>query len=74
MREEVLRFVLLIKAIEDADRAGTLLPAGERQAAARDARRNTGDASAVEAAGIGRATLPRAAQRMLAARARTLLD
>lgn len=73
MREEVLRFVLLIKAIEEIDRAGTLLPAGERQAAAREARRNTSDATAVEEAGIERATLPTAAQRMLAARASTLL-
>ena len=73
MREEVLRFVLLIKAIEDTDRTGTLLPAGERQAAAREARRNTGNATTVEGAGIERATLPEAAQRMLAARASTLL-
>jgi uncharacterized protein DUF2868 len=73
MREEVLRFVLLIKAIEDIDRAGTLLPAGERQTAAREARRNTSDATAVEEAGIERAALPEAAQRMLAARAGTLL-
>jgi Protein of unknown function (DUF2868) len=73
MREEVLRFVLLIKAIEEIDRAGTLLPAGERQAAAREARRSAGDATVVEAASIERATLPKTAQRMLAARAGTLL-
>ena len=73
MREEVLRFVLLIKAIEDIDRTGTLLPAGERQAAAREARRNTSDATAVEEASIERAALPETAQRMLAARASTLL-
>jgi len=73
MREEVLRSVLLIKAIEEIDRAGTLVPAAERQAAAREARRNTGDATAVEDANIERAALPKDAQRMLAARASTLL-
>jgi len=73
MREQVLRFVLLIKAIEDVDRAGTLLPAAERQAAAREARRSSGNANVVEAAGIERTPLPKAAQRMLAARASTLL-
>jgi hypothetical protein len=73
MREEVLRFVLLIKAIEEIDKAGALLPAGERQAAAREARRNTSDATAVEEAGSERAALPKAAQRMLAARAGALL-
>ncbi len=73
MQEEALRSVLLIKAIEEIDRAGTLVPAAERQAAAREARRNTGDATGVEEANIEWATLPKAAQRMLVARASTLL-
>ena len=73
MQEEVLRFVLLIKAIEEIDRAGTLVPAGERQAAAREARRIAGAATAFEAANNERAALPQAAQHMLAARANTLL-
>lgn len=73
MREEALRTVLLIKAIEESDQAGTIIPAAERHVAAREARRNAGDAPSVEAVGSERATLPRAAQRMLAARADTLL-
>lgn len=73
MREEVLRSVLLIKAIEEIDRAGTLIPAGERQAAAREARRNIGEATAFDDTKSGQATLPKAAQHMLAGRASALL-
>ena len=40
MREKELRTVLLVKAIEDADRVGTLIPAAERIAAARQAKRD----------------------------------
>jgi hypothetical protein len=49
MREDTLRAVLLVKAIEEVDRAGTILPAGDRAQATRDAVRALG-AGADEAA------------------------
>jgi len=58
MREEDLRKVLLVKAVEEADTDGTLLPAADRAAAAREAMRNA----------------PRDEAALMAARARTLLD
>jgi hypothetical protein len=73
MQEEALRSVLLIKAIEEIDRAGTLVPAAERLAASRAARRNVGEPTTSDEGAIERAALPNAAQRMLAARASTLL-
>ena len=73
MREEALRSVLLIKAIEEIDRAGTLVPAAERLAASREARRSVGDATTSDDGAMEHAALPKAAQRMLAARANTLL-
>lgn len=39
MRAEDLRAVLLVRAVEEADRAGTLLPSADRAAASRAARR-----------------------------------
>lgn len=39
MREEDLRAVLLVKAIEELDREGTIIPRADRTAAARDAKR-----------------------------------
>lgn len=44
MREDDLRRALLIQAIEEADRDGTLVPAADRLAAAREAKRTVGDA------------------------------
>jgi hypothetical protein len=71
LRQEDLRRVLLINAIEDSDRAGTILPPADRLAAAREARRE-GDGAAtdpdVEQAGAA----SEAAQRLLATRARML--
>jgi hypothetical protein len=58
MREEELRKILLVKAVEDADRDGTLLPAADRAAAGREAMREAPGAEPV---------------RLLAARARSLL-
>jgi hypothetical protein len=58
MREEDLRRVLLVKAIEDTDSDGLLIPAADRIAAARDAKREAPGASEEE---------------LLAARAKTLL-
>jgi hypothetical protein len=57
MREDELRSILLVKAIEEADREATLIPAADRISASREARR----------AGEGDA------YRMLATRARALL-
>ena len=50
MREDELRSILLVKAIEETDAAGTLLPPADRVAAAREASRATGDAPAAGAA------------------------
>jgi len=45
MREEALRSVLLVKSIEATDIAGTILPAGDRAQATRDAMRALGIAT-----------------------------
>jgi hypothetical protein len=42
MREEDLRRILLVAAVEDADRDGTVLPPADRENAAREARRSAG--------------------------------
>ena len=42
MREEDLRRVLLVGAVEESDRDGTLLPAADRENASREARRSAG--------------------------------
>jgi hypothetical protein len=60
MREEELRKILLVKAVEQADREGTLLPPADRAAAGREAAR---------AAGAGAAPA-----KLLSARAAALLD
>jgi hypothetical protein len=57
MREDELRSILLVKAIEETDREGAIIPAADRIAAAREAKR-AGEADA---------------QRMLARRAEALL-
>ncbi|HEY7758568.1 MAG TPA: DUF2868 domain-containing protein [Burkholderiales bacterium] len=71
MREEALRAVLLVKAIEESDRTGTLLPLADRAAATRDAARAAGAAAAPEL-DVEAAALPGKAQRLLAARAALL--
>jgi len=65
MRADDLRTVLLVKAVEDIDRAGTLLPHADRVAAARAARREHSQASAIEVLLTARATrlLPRVLDR-----------
>jgi hypothetical protein len=50
MREDELRSILLIKAIEEADGSETLLPPADRLAASREASRAAGDAPAAGAA------------------------
>lgn len=59
MRADELRSVLLVKAVEETDRAGTLLPGADRVAAARAARREHPQASAMDV------LLPARAQRLL---------
>lgn len=51
MREDTLRAVLLVKAIEETDRAGTLLPPGDRAQATREAVRTAGASGEVADAG-----------------------
>jgi hypothetical protein len=60
MREVDLRKILLVKAVEEADRDGTLLPNADRAAAGREAARAAGPDAPTE--------------RLLAARANALLD
>jgi hypothetical protein len=69
MREEALRSVLLVKAIEETDRTSTIIPAADRAAATREASRDAG-ARSMQVADAQ--PLPSSAQRMLAARARVL--
>lgn len=69
MRQDELRSVLLVKAIEEVDRAGTLIPPADRAAAAREARRGGGDAAALFEQG----TLSEAAQQIAVTRTRILL-
>jgi hypothetical protein len=71
MHEADLRDVLLVKAIEEVDRAGTLLPPGDRAQATREALREVaGVAAPVPVA----AADDSAAARVLAARAKRLVD
>ena len=65
MRESVLREVLLVKAIEEADRAGALIPFGDRERAAREALRSAG----IGAGEAARSNLTPAVERALADRA-----
>jgi hypothetical protein len=65
MREETLRSVLLVKAIEDVDRAGTIIPVGDREQATRDTLRSLGTAAesvAGDDARVGAALGDRAAR------------
>jgi hypothetical protein len=70
MRESDLRPVLLVKAIEEADAGGALVPMADRMAASRDAKREAPPAGAIRLDG---GVLPREAERLLAMRARRLL-
>ena len=51
MRQDALTAVLLIKAVEETDAAGTLIPPAERAAATREAVRNAGGAAVADGAG-----------------------
>jgi len=73
VREEELRRILLVKAIEEADADGTLIPPADRAAAARDAMREALVGETALADDAMPAALPPRAQRLLAARSRLLL-
>ena len=64
MRERSLRSILLVRAIEEADRTGTLIPVADRVAATREASRDRVPSAPPEGG-----ALRGGAQRMLAARA-----
>ena len=49
MREDTLRTVLMVKAIEDVDRAGTIIPPGDRAQATRETLRALGIAAEADA-------------------------
>lgn len=70
MRDETLRAVLLIRSIEEVDRAGAVLPPADRAQATRDAVRGLG-AGVDEAA---TAVDPRLLERALADRAERLIE
>jgi Protein of unknown function (DUF2868) len=70
MREDALRSILLVKAVEEADREGTLLPAADRAAATRDAVRERGESTAAADTALPAGLLPTRAADLLAARAR----
>jgi hypothetical protein len=60
MREDVLRTVLLVEAIEEVDRAGSILPPGDRAQATREALRSLGVAPQGESTQVADAHLARA--------------
>ncbi len=64
MRPDTLREILLVKAIEEADRPGQVIPWGERERAARDALRATGlGTDEIAAASSGRRVVQALADR-----------
>jgi hypothetical protein len=71
MQENALTSVLLIKAVEETDRAGTLIPPADRAAATRETTRGAGG-SAVTDRGLAGARLSEEAQRLLTRRAELL--
>lgn len=72
MRQDELRSILLVKAIEEVDQAGTLMPLADRVAATREARRAAGDVAPPRDI-IEQGTLSEAAKRMGVERSRILL-
>jgi len=69
MREDTLRCVLMVKAIEEVDRAGTVIPPGDRAQATREASRALGASGDPAAGEVPDAVLARAlgdrAQRLI---------
>jgi hypothetical protein len=72
MRERELSTVLLIKAVEEADREGTLLPVADRASATRDAARAESETGRAPAPDTATGPLSAPAQRLLVARAQLL--
>jgi len=72
MREDALRSLLLIKAVEETDRGGTLIPSADRAAATREAVRDAGGGPAASAGRTVGAPLSAEAQELLARRAERL--
>lgn len=72
MRERDLRRVLLIKAIEEADREGTIIAPADREAAARDAARSLRGFDRTKTIETADGRLAAGAERLLAARAARL--
>jgi hypothetical protein len=72
MRERELSTVLLVKAVEEADREGTLLPAADRAAATRDAARTRSETGRATGPDGATGPLSPSAQRLLVARAELL--
>lgn len=72
VRQGELRSILLVKAIEEVDQVGTLIPLADRIAATREARRAAGDVAVTRDA-IEQGTLSEALQRMGLERTRILL-
>ena len=70
MRERSLRVVLLVKATEESDRTGALIPFGDRERAAREALRS----AAVGSEAAGRDGLSPALEQALASRAERLVQ
>jgi hypothetical protein len=69
MREETLRCVLMVKAIEQVDRAGTIVPPGDRAQATREVLRTLGTGGDQPTEGVADAVMARAlgerAQRLI---------
>lgn len=72
MRDRALRSILLIKAVEEADREGTLLTAADRAAATRDAARGQSEATGAAGTDAQAGPLSGRAQRLLETRAQFL--
>ena len=72
MRDHTLRCVLMIKAIEDSDRAGALIPPADRAAATREAARAERESGNATADAMSAGPLTARAQRLLAKRAEIL--
>ena len=71
MRQDELRSILLVKAIEEADQEGTLIPLADRTAATREARRAVADAA--PSRDVEQGTLSEAAKRMGVERSKIIL-
>ncbi|HWH46178.1 MAG TPA: DUF2868 domain-containing protein [Burkholderiales bacterium] len=72
VRQDELRSILLVKAIEETDRAGTIIPPADRSASTREARRADGEATA-PGDGVQQGAFSEAAQRISVERSRILL-